>query len=508
MTLPANWNPDHPKHWQQNSAEAYRYLWSASGILASGFAVWMQWSVWVVYMPLFGHVFSLEQLFSLLAIAGLGGALFRIPATFVSLSLSSRSCLLFIVYLLLVPVLGTAYALEHPHTSLLAFQGLALLSGLGGAVFSVSMARVSVLFPQRQQGLALGLHAGLGNLGVVAAQIILPLMVILQLQYLNLFFVAGVFIALTFLFYRLTRIFPDQTSLSVRDHMSALFRLSLMLVVTAVIVALSLYLILSSSANGAGLNLAKEWVLVGALILTLWSVKSMPKQDADLAVGISAQFRIFNNKHTWLMAVMYVMSFGTFIGFASAFPLLSHYVFGFSHSTSSTDIFMAVNPNEPSMIMYWWFGPLLAIVSRPLGGWLGDRYGGSRVTFWCAALMGVSSIWLGQIIASALQQNSPEALFVPFLLAFMLLFIGSGLANGSSYRTLSELFPKQQRQAVIGWVSAMGACGAFYIPLVMGESLQSNSPISAFIGLAVFYFVCMALGRLFYLDKNADHYNP
>lgn len=504
MALPPDWNPDNAKHWQASNTLAYQYLWSASGILACGFAVWLQWSVWVVYMPVLGFTFSLEQLFSLLAIAGLSGALFRIPASFFSLSLSSRYSFILIVYLLLVPVLGTAHALQTPSSSLLTFQLLALLSGLGAAVFSVSMANVSEVFPHRQQGLALGLHAGIGNLGIVAAQVALPILITLGLLRFNFFVVVFNFLVLALLFRRLIHLRPEKLTLPFRKRVQLIFSLTVVLLATAVIVALAMYLILPESANGAGLHLTKEWVLVGALLIALWFIKLILSLNRDKG----QQFRIFNNKHTWLMAIMYVMSFGTFIGFSSAFPLLTHYVFGFSHDVTAVEAFTQMNPNHPSMIMYWWFGPLLAIASRPLGGWLGDRYGGARVTFWCAAFMGAASLWMGETIATALQETSPEVVFVPFLLSCMALFIGSGLANGSSYRTLTSLFPKPQRQAVIGWVSAIGACGAFYVPLVLGESLQSNTPASAFIGFALFYFACMALDRFFYLDKNSEHYNP
>jgi len=502
--LPPDWNPDNIKHWQTRSALAYAYLWSASGILVCAFAVWMQWSVWVVYMPKLGFLFSLEQRFSLLAIAGLSGALFRIPATFLSFSNQHRSHHIVIVGVLLLPIMGTSLALQNPASTLLTFQALALFSGFGAAVFSISITNVSALFPQRQQALALGLHAGLGNLGLVLVQVVVPVVMSLQLLHFNWLIVSVVVVAIVVLFMHLFRIRSSAHEHSIRRSFPALCALFLGLGTTAFISLIALYLILPKGASGAGLQLTKEWVLVAALFTALWFIKHNVRQAPE----IEMQFRIFNNKHTWLMSVLYVMSFGTFIGFASVFPLLSHYVFGFSHNTAGINTFSQVNPHEPSMMMYCWFGPLLAIVSRPLGGWLGDRYGGSKVTFWCAALMGAASIWMGYSIDAALQDASPERYFVSFILSCMVLFIGCGFANGSLYRTLTTLFPKSHRYAVIGWVSSIGACGAFYVPLVLGENLQNGTMFSAFVGFSIFYFSCMALARFFYLDKNAEHFNP
>ena len=170
------WEPENTDFWEkEGKAIASRNLWISIPSLLCGFAVWMQWSIITVQMLNLGFPYQASDLFSLTAIAGLTGATLRIPSSFLIRLCGGRYTLFLTTSLLILPALGTGLALQDPATPLWVFQLMALLSGIGGGNFAASMSNISFFFPRKQQGLALGLNAGLGNFGVTTMQILVPL---------------------------------------------------------------------------------------------------------------------------------------------------------------------------------------------------------------------------------------------------------------------------------------------------------------------------------------------
>src|SRR5690554_3612039 len=169
------WDIEDHTFWENTGkAIANRNLWISIPSLLLGFAVWMMWGIITVQMLNLGFPFEPVELFTLTAIAGLAGATFRIPASFMIRIAGGRNTIVFTTSLLMIPALGAGMALQNPGTPLWVFQLLALLSGIGGGNFASSMSNISGFFPKRQQGLALGLNAGLGNFGVTTMQILIP----------------------------------------------------------------------------------------------------------------------------------------------------------------------------------------------------------------------------------------------------------------------------------------------------------------------------------------------
>src|SRR3990167_8709379 len=170
------WSPEDEKFWESKGKKiATRNLWISIPSLLCGFAVWLYWSVITVQMLNLGFPFAQSELFTLMAISGLSGATLRIPASFFIRIAGGRNTIFFTTSLLMIPAFGTGVALMDVNTPLWVFQLLALLSGFGGGNFACSMSNISFFFPKKQQGLALGLNAGLGNFGVTTMQILVPL---------------------------------------------------------------------------------------------------------------------------------------------------------------------------------------------------------------------------------------------------------------------------------------------------------------------------------------------
>ncbi len=154
---------------------AYRNLWISVPALLCGFAVWGMWGIITVQMLNLGFAFTQAELFTLTAIAGIAGATMRIPASFLIRLAGGRNTIFLTTAMLLAPAIGTGIVLQHKDWPLWAFQLMALWSGVGGGNFASSMSNISTFFPKRLQGTALGLNAGLGNAGVTAMQIVIPL---------------------------------------------------------------------------------------------------------------------------------------------------------------------------------------------------------------------------------------------------------------------------------------------------------------------------------------------
>jgi NNP family nitrate/nitrite transporter-like MFS transporter len=270
--------------------------------------------------------------------------------------------------------------------------------------------------------------------------------------------------------------------------------------------ATGLWLMLPEAANGSGMELPKEIVLVMVITATVLLLKLIPGQ---VKTNLSKQYEIFNNKHTWVMSVIYTMTFGSFIGFAAAFPLSIKVIFGYQHiMVDGVMTHDTINPNGPSALMYAWMGAFIGALIRPIGGWISDRMGGALVTQVCSIVMVGSALGVAYFMKAAYNSATPEEFFVPFFVLFLLLFAATGIGNGSTFRTIAMVFPKAQAGPVLGWTSAVAAYGAFYIPKVLGEQIKATTPEVALYGFAAFYAVCVVVNWWFYLRKNGEFYNP
>ncbi len=531
------WNPEDTEFWESTGKKiANRNLWISIPSLLTGFAVWLYWGIITVQMLNLGFPFEKAELFTLMAIAGLTGATLRIPSSFFIRLCGGRNTIFFTTALLMIPAIGAGFALQNPDTPLWQFQLLALLSGFGGGNFASSMSNISFFFPKKQQGLALGLNAGLGNFGVTTMQIVVPLfmtfaafgafsgdpMILVNASgtligkipagtesYItNAGFVWLILLVPLFFltWFGMNNIRTDDVSPNIGSPLASFALISVMLMIGLVVAAFGLWLMLPESANGSGFGVPKEIVLVLVVTATVIILKFLP---GSIGQSLTRQYQIFNNKHTWAMSVIYTMTFGSFIGFAASFPLAIKVIFGYSHiMVDGVMTHDTINPNGPSALMYAWMGPFIGALIRPVGGWISDKMGGAFVTQICSLVMIGSALGVAYYMKAAYQSATPEEYFVPFFILFLVLFAATGIGNGSTFRTIAMVFPKEQAGPVLGWTSAVAAYGAFYIPKVIGEQIKATTPEVALIGFAVFYVVCVLINYWFYLRKDGEFYNP
>ena len=528
------WDVENEEFWEKTGKKvATRNLWVSIPSLLCGFAVWLYWSVITVQMLNLGFPFTQAELFTITAIAGFTGATFRIPQSFFIRLAGGRNTIFLTTALLMIPAAGTGFALLSQDTPLWVFQLLAFLSGLGGGNFASSMSNISFFYPKRMQGLALGLNAGLGNAGVTTMQLVIPLvmtramfgggsMVLEQTSgtligkikagtetwIQNAGFVWLVLlIPLAFLGWFLTNnIRTPEVSPDLGSTASSFAKILGMILVAFVPAALGLFIILPDPTGLGAPSWAKWPVIAFVLWFTVFLLKQIPGQ---IKPSLERQYKIFGNKHTWVMSIIYTMTFGSFIGFSAGFALAIKVVFGFKHieidGVMTHDI---TNPDGPSALTYAWMGPFIGAFIRPVGGWLADKVGGAKVTQVVSVVMAGSALGVAYYLREAFQSETPQDFFVPFFLLFLLLFAATGIGNGSTFRTIAIVFNKEQAGPVLGWTSAVAAYGAFVVPQEFGAQIKNGTPEYALIAFAIFYVVCIGINWWYYLGPKAEFQNP
>ena len=434
----ADWRPEDDAFWSSTGKRiAYRNLWISVPALLCGFAVWGMWGIISVQMLNLGFPFTQAELFTLTAIAGIAGATMRIPASFLVRLAGGRNTIFLTTAMLLAPAIGTGIALQHKDWPLWAFQLMALWSGVGGGNFASSMSNISTFFPKRLQGTALGLNAGLGNFGVTTMQVVIPLVMTVGLfgavggEPMTLLKDSGwilgkikagtptwiqnagfawvlslvpLAILCWFGMNNLKTVSPDTG-----HPIVAFAKITWLYTLAFIPSVLGLYLYLPKPT---GLGLISMWVAIPLDVVAALMIMRLAA-FGPMKEAIAKQFAIFRDKHTWSMTALYIVTFGSFIGFSMALPLSITVIFGISHVPDAQGVMQHTlkNPNAPSAFTYAWIGPFVGAAIRPVGGWIADKVGGSIVTQAISAVMVAASIAVGYVMMQAYGSATPEQYF-------------------------------------------------------------------------------------------------
>ena len=527
------WDVENDQFWETTGKKvATRNLWISIPSLLVGFAVWLYWGIITVQMINLDFDFTTGELFTLAAIAGLTGATLRIPSSFLIRIAGGRNTIFFTTALLMIPAAGTGFALMATDTPLWVFQLFAVLSGIGGGNFASSMSNISFFYPKRKQGLALGLNAGLGNAGVTTMQILVPLVMTFAIIGPGRILVntsgwifgkipAGTetwiqnagFVWLVFLvplafaaWFGMDNIRAEHVSPNISGPMGSFAKISGMLGIALIPAVAGLWVILYAPTL-SDLSWIKYPTIVLVVAATVYLLKLIP---GDIKPNLERQFKIFSNKHTWIMSVIYTMTFGSFIGYSAGFALAIKVIFGFQHTLGADGVWMhdVVNPNGPSALTFAWMGAFIGAFIRPVGGWIADKVGGAKVTMYVSVVMIASALGVAYFMKQAYQSETPEEFFVPFFLLFLVLFAATGVGNGSTFRTIAIVFDQEQAGPVLGWTSAIAAYGAFVVPAEFGAQIKGGTPEIALYAFAVFYLLCLFLNWWYYLGPKREYDNP
>lgn len=528
------WNVEDSSFWEATGKKiANRNLWLSIPALLLSFSVWMMWGVIINYMRNFGFSFGMTQglelgtpeyleklkevnnlYYTLPAIAGLAGATLRLPNSFL-ISLGGGRNVIFVTTLLLVfPAIGTGIALRDINSSYLLFASMALLSGFGGGNFASSMSNISFFFPKKNQGYALGMNAGIGNLGVAVMQKLIPIVVGISLfgavgtavananattplsgvQNAGWVWVPLVLLSSVAAFFGMNNVITGTPNLpsTVKGVSKTLFMVFLGLISAAV----GAILLVKVKLN--------MWIVLPVvIILTVLLMKYAT--PSEIKSNLNKQFAILKSKHNWIMTIIYTMTFGSFIGYSAAFPKLCQDIFVYSNPADPSFI----NPNAPNFMLWVFIGPAIGALVRPLGGVLSDKINsGAKITAVSTILQIIGALAVAFFVIKAREASSPEVYWWPFFACFMLLFLATGIGNGSSFRSIPYIFNKEQAGPVLGWTSAIAAYGSFIIPIVFGAQIKNGTPEYALYGFAIYYVFCLVLNWWYYQGPKREFDNP
>lgn len=305
------------------------------------------------------------------------------------------------------------------------------ITGIAGANFATSMGVVTLWFPKAKQGLALGIN-GLGNLGVTIAQFLIPAVI-----------GGAVFGSIA----------GGPQTLKTAQAVSDVW--------------------LQNAA----------YVWIPAVVLCSAAIWFGTKDFVMPPKTFGSQLRVAGHAHTWLLSLLYFLTFGCFVAMGASLPLIIQTVFAKAPG------------GAPNPLVYAPFAPLVATLMRPVGGALADRFGAGLVTAVAITVMGVGGFGLSQFL-------EPGS-FHGFFADIMIICAASGLGNGSVFKMIPAVNAKEAG-AVIGFVSCVGALGGFFPPILLGWCLTHfGSPAIAYTGMAVFAALCFAVNGWFYLRRSS-----
>ncbi|GGY08546.1 MFS transporter [Paludibacterium paludis] len=448
------WEPENIIFWSLHGRRiAKRNLILSTLALHLNFNVWMMWSMVVVNLPQVGFLLSGQQQFLLVSIPPLVGAFMRVIYSWIWSWVGGGTWVGVSTLLLLIPTFGVAHTVQDISTPFPMLLMIGALCGFGGGASASHLPNTSFFYPKSAKGFAMGMNAGMGNLGVSVAQLLIPLVISVEL-------------------------------FGWRGGEPQIWGLG-------------------SDVHAVWLqNAGYIWIvpiLVIAVLCLLYS-HDLPK----LKMTPRDQLRIMKHPHTWYVGILYLGSYGTFLGFSMAYPLLARYMFPGSNATTLAFV-----------------GPMLCALSRPIGGWCGDRVGGGMTTMLCNAAMGMACLGL----YFALPGPAGGGSFVLFFLLFQVMFLAAGIGNGSSYqlapkvhlidaglnaaktgRTMADAYAEGGRRgaAAMNVSSVLAALGGFFIPKSFGTSLDLfDSFLPAFLMFLTFYMACTFIAWFHYARHSA-----
>ena len=445
------WDPENEATW--DSKLAWKTLWITTFCLTLAFIAWFLPSAIIPKLASVGYTFTKGQLYWMAAMPGLAAGLLRILWMVMPPILGTRKLVTLTTLLLIPSTLGWGVRVMEPTAPYWELMVLAFLAGNGGGAFSGLMPSTSYFFPKSKQGTALGLQAGIGNLGVSIVQLLTPYLIAIG--------------ALAVFGGSQQMKFPGKPDQTVWYQNAAFVWIPLMVV-------------------GAAL----AWTML----------KSVP-----VKANITQQFDIFKNQDTWWMTILYIMTFGTFSGLSAQFGLLMNQLYGSGNAaivegTGAAAQILVEGYTVPDPAKYVFLGPLVGAGARVLFAPLTDKMGGAIWTL-VSGIGLVGSIWwtIGGLTPDLTSAATLSAGFNRFLWGMLLIFLFAGIGNASTFKQMPMIFERRQAGGVIGWTGAIAAFGPFFF----GVGLTLMSPTTFYwIGVA-FAVLCIGVTWVRYVRPGA-----
>ena len=550
MSKITDWRPEDPQFWKESgSGLAWRTCGITTFSLIFSFATWFVMSAVVVRLPNIGFKFTTMELFWLAAIPGLASGILRLIHSFFIPVLGTRPVISVATIIKLIPMVWLGYAVQDLNTTWGTFMVIGFLTGMGGGDFSSYMPSTSIFFPKRLQGVSMGIQAGLGNFGVSIVQFVTPW--IIGAAFLGAvvggpqIFTKGDVIKGALVVTKdaggvVTDIVvtkPDLAAAIVVTKEDGVVK-NVVVQDTDTVKAIKADVVKDASgaitevkktegilvggtapfsavkknAAGAVTDVAVKkvikkaiWVqnaafwyvpfLIVAFILSLIFLRSISLKGR----GFAGQFEILSTRnraltHTWNCTITYITTFGSFSGYAAAFPMMIKVIYGGFDGA-------------PDPLAYAYLGPLIGGLVRVITGPLWDKWGGSVGMLW--PILGMILACLALIFGGYLTPTGLEQ-FPGFVWIMLFMFLMSGTANAATFRQYPIVFaysPGKGAQ-MLGWTGAWAAFGPFIFTGLIGIAItKTGSAIPFFVGAAVFYLYSNIINWYYYTRKGAERFD-
>lgn len=452
-----DWRVEDTEFWEDTGKKvANRNLSISIFALALAFIVWQLWSVTVVYLPQVGFTLTANQQSWLIGAPALSGATLRIFYSFVVPIFGGRRWTAVSTLLLLIPALGLGFAVQNPDTSYATLLILALLCGFGSGNFSSSMANISYFYPKAQKGAAMGLNAGLGNLGISIMQFLIPVVV-----GFSIFGVLGG---------------EGQQIVTSDGHTQTIW------------------------LQNAG------FVWVPFILLSAFLAWFGMNDLSLMKASFKDQLTAIKSKHNWYMCWLYLGTFGSFIGFSAAFPFLLRNQFADQNALHLAFLGPLVGAiARPfggwlsdklggARVTHWVFISMVVAVVGVLVCLPSEGSAGNFLGFFLAFMALFALSGLG---------NGSTFMQIPVIFSKV---HGYRVEAGLVSKAEAEKMAAKEGATVVGFSAAIAAYGGFFIPKSYGMALAVTGSISpALMGFIVFYISCILLNYWYYARKNARY---
>ncbi len=515
------WEPEDPQFWKETgSAVAWRTCALTTFSLIFSFATWFVMSAVVVRMPAIGFKFTTMEYFWLAAIPGFASGILRlIHSNFIPV-LGTRPVVSISTIIKVIPMIWLGVAIQDTNTSWSTFMIIGFLTGMGGGDFSSFMPSTSIFFPKRLQGLAMGIQAGLGNFGVSIVQFVAP--------WIIGFAALGAMVGGPQTFTKIdvlkdiavtknavgvvTDVVAKRPDLAAATEIARDGDVIRNVVIKETDTTKNMKVELKKNEAGLITDVAVKkvitkkiylqnalfvWVpfLVVAFILCALFLRSVTVP----ARGFKGQFEILSSlnrarTHTWNCTITYITSFGSFSGYAAAFPMMIKTIYGGFDGA-------------PDPLAYAYLGPLIGGLVRALTGPVFDKWGGSKGMHWTTLgqIAGCLALVLGGFL-------TPTGLgqFQGFVWIMLFIFLMTGTNNAATFRQYPIVFaysPAKGAQ-MLGWTGAWAAFGPFiWTSFIGGAITKYGSAIPFFVGVSVFYAYSWFINYYYYTRKGAERFD-
>lgn len=496
-------------------------------LLLAGSSMWMIWAALTVLLLDVGYPFKMGELFGLMASAGVAGICMRLAGGFILHHCGTRDSILLTCLLLLMPLGLLAWALTSLDTPLWVFQLCAIGTGIGSGFISLIVSSNYYLFPLKMRSLVLEVPLALACVGLILVLVAVPMLV--QWDVLQ-----GLGLKPMYLLY-------DSSNISGRIPKGQPVWLLSSLLLPAVLLLLAVWQALRSPnvlVSNLQIKQKINWegvlrslVLVAVIFwfcagytyldvlfpsfshipairevfifLTILMVLFLMHRLANPAMQARPQqISLLTNKEAHILGLMYLMGMGSLLGFGVSFALLIKAVFAVQFSDDNR---LVLNPVAPAVLIYGWLPVVFGLVARAGGSWLAQHMRPSLINHLALLMLFVSSLFMAYYSTQAVTSSHPEQVFFIFFSWALVFFVACGLSAGSVMNMALKTLPRQQLEAALGWILAVAAIGAYYIPRMYADDWSSTGPGKILLGFALFYLIGLLVNWYFYLRKSSRY---